>query len=58
MTYKKLRILAWALLLITILSIRCHISITKNYYYSGTSQKLTQTETIIYVHDDKIDSEL
>lgn len=56
--YKKLKLIAWALLFITILSMKCHISITKNYYYSSVSQKLMRTETIIYVQDYKTDSEL
>lgn len=58
LTYKKLRLIAWTLLFITILSIRCHITITKNYYYSSASQKLMRTETIIRMENDKTDSEL
>ncbi|WP_165372198.1 hypothetical protein [Emticicia agri] len=57
MTYKKLRLIAWTLLFITILTLRCHITITKNYYYSTSQQKLIRTETSICVQDAKTDSE-
>ncbi len=56
MTYKKLRLIAWTLLFITILSFRCHITITKNYYYSTLQQKLMRTETSILVQEAKTDS--
>ncbi len=58
MTYKKLRLIAWTLLIIAILSIRCHITITKNYYYSTSQQQLMRTETIILVHDIQTTGEL
>ncbi|WP_158561228.1 hypothetical protein [Emticicia sp. C21] len=58
MTYKKLRLIAFALLIITILSIRCHVTITKNYYYSTPQQQLMRTETIIQVQDKQTGNEL
>jgi hypothetical protein len=53
MAYKKLRLITWTLLIIAIVSIRCHITITKNYYYSTPQQQLMRTETIIQVQDSK-----
>lgn len=58
MTYKKLRLIAWTMLIITVLSIRCHVTITKNYYYSTSQQQLMRTETIIHVQDTQTASEL
>lgn len=58
MTYKKLRLIAWTLLIITILSIRCHVTITKNYYYRTPQQQLMRTETSIQVQDIQTVSEL
>lgn len=58
MTYKKLRLIAWTLLIITTLSIGCHVTITKNYYYSTPQQQLMRTETSIQVQDIQTVSEL
>ncbi len=57
MTYKKLRLIAWTLFFITIMTLRGHITITKNYYYSHHQQKLMRTETIIELKNDKTASE-
>jgi hypothetical protein len=56
MTNKKLRLIVWGLALMSVLSVRCHITITKNYYYSMNGQKIMRTETIIQMPDTKTGS--